>query len=96
MSSILNGVRWTEMLLTDEELAVIKAMREEDSIINVFVNRKNKKEAEKYASSFPNRKDYLDSQVKDFFYSSTLKTSVYANYKKRLKGCPIQSVNLEK
>lgn len=27
MSSILNGVRWTEMLLTDEELAVVKAMR---------------------------------------------------------------------
>lgn len=85
MSSILNGVRWTEMLLTDEELAVVKAMREDDSIINVFVNRKNEKEAEKYASSFPNRKSYLGLQGEYFFYSSTLKTSVYANYEKRLR-----------
>lgn len=83
MTYKLNGINYTEMLLTDEELAVVKAMREEDAKINVFVNRKNKKEAEKYASSFPNRKDYLDSQVKDFFYSSTLKTSVYANYEKK-------------
>jgi capsular polysaccharide biosynthesis protein len=83
MTYKLNGINYTEMLLTDEELAVVKAMREEDSIINVFVNRKNEEEAEEYANSFPNRKDYLDSQVKDFFYSSTLKTSVYANYEKK-------------
>ena len=85
MSIILNGVRWTEMLLTDEELAVVKAMREDNSTINVFVNRKDRKEAEEYAESFPNRKDYLDSQGEDFFYSSTLKTSVYANYEKKAK-----------
>ena len=83
MTYKLNGINYTEMLLTDEELAVVKAMREKDATINVFVNRNNEKEAEKYASSFPNRKDYLDSQVKDFFYSSTLKTSVYANYEKK-------------
>lgn len=83
MTTQLNGINYTEMLLTDEELAVVKAMREEDAKINVFVNRNNEKEAEKYASSFPNRKDHLDSQSEDFFYSSTLKTSVYANYEKK-------------
>ena len=83
MTYKLNGINYTEMLLTDEELAVVKAMREEDSIINVFVNRNNEKEAKEYAKSFPNRKDCLDSQVKDFFYSSTLKTSIYAKYEKK-------------
>lgn len=91
MTYKLNGINYTEMLLTDEELAVVKAMREEDAKINVFVNRNNEKEAEKYASSFPNRKEYLNLQCGDFFYSSTVKTSVYANYEKNLTKDTSQS-----
>lgn len=85
MSSILNGVRWTEMLLTDEELALVKAMRENDATINVFVNRKNEKEAEEYANSFPKVDEALSVVGSNFFYSSNMKTSVYASYEKKTK-----------
>ena len=91
MAYKLNGINYTEMLLTDEELAVVKAMRKPVTMVNVRINFETEEEAEKYASSFPNRKDYLDSQGEDFFYSSTLKTSIYANYEKSLTKDTSQS-----
>lgn len=83
MTYKLNGINYTEMLLTDEELAVVKAMREKDATINVFVNRKNEKEAVEYANSFPKVDEALSVAGSDFFYSSNVKTGVFANYEKK-------------
>ena len=80
---VVNGINYNEKMITDEELAVVEAMREKDATINVFVNRKNEEEAEEYANSFPKVDEALSVAGSDFFYSSTLKTNVYANYEKK-------------
>ena len=84
MTYKLNGINYTEMLLTDEELAVVKVMREEEPSINVFVKRENKTEAEKYVFNFPNRNVFYDMQndAEKFVYVSTGKTNVFADYEK--------------
>lgn len=90
MTTQLNGINYTEMLLTDEELAVVKAMRSEGSRIVVFVDFKTENEALDYVVNFPKRVDYWTSHhVKSKFVTTTTefqKVNVYANYEKKTKG----------
>lgn len=74
------------MNLTDEELAVVKAMRSEGGKVIVFVDFKTEEEALEYVESFPQKVDlWTGHNVKRKFVNTTTegqKTNVYANYKK--------------
>lgn len=87
MTYKLNGINYTEMSLTDEELAVVKAMRSEGSRIVAFVNLKTEQEALEYVENFPQRVDYWTSKhPTETFFSTTTegqKVNVYANYEKK-------------
>lgn len=83
----LNGINYTEMLLTDEELAVVKAMRSKGGKVIVFADFETEKEALDYAKSFPRSVDYWFSKhPTEKFVSTTTegqKVNVYANYEKK-------------
>lgn len=87
MSYNLNGINYTEMLLTDEELAVVKAMRNEGGKVIVFADFKTENEALEYVANFPKRVDYWTSKhpTESFFSTTTegQKVNVYANYEKK-------------
>lgn len=87
MTTQLNGINYTEMLLTDEELAVVKAMRSKGSRITMFVDLETEKEALEYVENFPRRVDYWTSKhPTETFFSTTTegqKVNVYANYEKK-------------
>ena len=84
MTYTVNGINYNEKFITDEELAVVEAMRIEGTTINVFVNFDTEQEATDYAESFPNKKNHLTSynEDKSFIYVGNGKTSVYAEYGK--------------
>ena len=82
MTYNVNGINYSEKFITDEELAVVEAMRLQSTAINVFVNFETAQQAIDYAESFPNKKDHLTSygEGESFVYVATGKTSVYARY----------------
>jgi len=87
MTYKLNGINYTEMLLTDEELAVVKAMRKPGTMVNVRINFETEEEAVIYTKDFPNRKSVWTFNHPDIKLATTTtdeqKVSIYANYEKK-------------
>ena len=85
MSYKLNGINYTEMLLTDEELAVVKAMRDGADLDIKFWGIKNMEEAIEKANMFGNVKRIYDLETAVSFGSGTLiskiNCSAYINKK---------------
>lgn len=72
MTYKLNGINYTEMLLTDEELAVVKAMRDGADLDVNFWGIKDMEEAIEKANIFGNVKRIYDLETAVYFGSGTL------------------------
>lgn len=87
MTYKLNGINYTEMLLTDEELAVVKAMRKTGTSTTVRVEFNTEEEAVSYVENFPNSKPVWTFNYPKMELATTTtegqKTSVYASYEKK-------------
>lgn len=82
---IVNGINYNEKMITDEELAVVEAMRLEGGSIFLFVDLESEKDAMSYIESFPNKRDYSTHYHEDSPLITAMtdnRTSVYARYKK--------------
>lgn len=86
MKTQLNGINYSEQLLTDEEVAVIKAVRN-GGYVNLFVNVETEQEAKRYVESFPNHKEewtnYHENTNLITITTEGQKTSLYVNYDKK-------------
>jgi len=85
--SSLNGVNYTEMYLTDEEFAVVKAMREQEAMVDVKIKFETEEEAVNYTENFPSRKSFWTFNYSDIGLATTTtdeqKVSIYAKYAKK-------------
>ena len=85
--SELDGVKYEQMWITEEETAVVKAMRKKGGKVIAFSDFETEREAFEYVENFPNKVDYWTTKhPEQKFYSTTTKghtTSVYANYEKK-------------
>ena len=85
MTYNVNGINYNEKMITDEELAVVEAMRSEGGSIFLFVDLEYEKDAMSYIESFPNKIDYSTHCHEDSPLITAMtdnRTSVYARYKK--------------